>query len=1022
VSRLKILNDAELLLFDRPPQLSGAERQRVFELPVAVWSATNDIQSVSGKIGFLLSAGYFKAARRFFLTADFHDRDLAYVAARLGIDASGFDQTAYAARTRQRHRPQSLELAGFRPFDGDTARLLETELETMAKSHAGPAQIFWRAVDWLVSRRIEIPTAFRLTAAVSRAMQQRGRAIAQLMTQALTSEVRLLLDSLFLRDETAASQSPFRLTLLKRLSQSTRPTKIRERLVDLGVLKALYTKVAPILSVLSLGSEGIRYFAGSATRMRTTDLRRRADADRHVHLVAFIAHQYYRLQDNLVDVLLTAVKTFENATLRNHRDWCFDGRQRHEQATERLLADLDASVFQILRQIREAVCDDLLSDQEKVARIGLLVQPEQTAEAKAKELRAAVVNDTAADHYFDSLEAHSVRLQNQVGGILKTIAFQATPQIADLAAAIARFVVTDGSLDRTAPATFLTGAERAAVWKDGKFRISLYKVLLFRHVAGAIKAGSLNLEQSHKRRPLESYLIDQTRWLAEREQLLDRAGMTGFADPAPILAALDAALQTRFEETNRTIAAALNPHFKLLTGKAFRVSTPKQEEVASEPLRYFFPERHYVPLTEILATVNLHTGFATELRHLRQMHVRPVSEKILFAGVIGLGCAIGSVKMAQISTSLAAAELDSAINWRFSLENLSAANDRITAFMATLSLPNLYRRSVHEIHTASDGQKFEVRTDSLNANHSFKYFGKGQGISAYTFVDERHLFWHSLVFSAAERESAYVIDGLMRNNVVKSDIHSTDTHGFSEAIFAVTHLLGCSFAPRIKNLKKQNLYMFRSRRGGNRTDWAIKPEQYVDPDLIITSWDDVLRLVATIKLKESTASDIFRQLNSYSRQHSLYTALKAFGRIIKSMFILRYIDDVELRMAIEKLLNKIELGHRFTRAIAVGNPREFSAGDKEEQEIAETCNRLIKNAIVCWNYLLLEHRLSQAATDERKAEIRAAVANHSVISWEHINLLGEYDFSDEKLRDSVGIPPPKNSLKAQAQKGEGKPV
>jgi TnpA family transposase len=363
--------------------------------------------------------------------------------------------------------------------------------------------------------------------------------------------------------------------------------------------------------------------------------------------------------------------------------------------------------------------------------------------------------------------------------------------------------------------------------------------------------------------------------------------------------------------------------------------------------------------------------------------------------------------MAQISTSLAVAELDNAISWRFSLENLIAANDRITGFMATMELPNIYRHSRNEIHTASDGQKFEVRADSLNANHSFKYFGKGQGVSAYTFVDERNLFWHSLVFSAAERESAYVIDGLMRNDVVKSDIHSTDTHGFSEAIFAVTHLLGISFAPRIKNLKKQNLYMFRSRRGSDRVGWTIKPDQYVDKDSVKAAWDDVLRLVATIKLKESTASDIFRRLNSYSRQHNLYAALKAFGRIIKSMFILRYIDDVELRMAIENLLNRIELGNRFTRAIAVGNPREFSAGDKEEQEIAETCNRLIKNAIVCWNYLLLEHRLSQASTDEIKAEIRAAVANHSVISWGHVNLLGEYDFSDEKLRDTVGIPPPK---------------
>jgi TnpA family transposase len=1017
VPRMKILNAAEQLLFDRPPQLSSIERRRVFELPAAVWSTANDMPSVSGKIGFLISAGYFRAARRFFLISDFHHHDIAYVAARLGIDAAGFDRTTYSARNRQRHRLQIMELAGFRPFDADAMRLLEAELETMVRSHSGPAQSFWRAVDWLVSKQIEVPTSFRLTEAVSRAVRQRGRTIAKLIAQAMTSEVRLLLDSLFQREEPATSQSPYRLTLLKKLSQSTRPTKIRERLVDLGVMEDIYAKVAPILSVLNLGSEGIRYFAGSVARMRTTDLRRRADDDIHVHLVAFIAHQYYRLHDNLVDVLLISVKAFENAALREHRDWCFDERKRQEQAAEGLLDDLDASVLQVLRQIREAVADALLSDKEKVVRIGLLVQPEQAAEEKFRELRASLVNGAADNHYFDILESNSIRLQNQVGGILKAITFQAAPNIADLESAIARFVATDGVLDRTAPAAFLAGDEQAAVWKDGKFRISLYKALLFRHVASAIKSGSLNLEQSHRRRPLESYLIDRTRWLAEREQLLDRAGMTGFADPAPVLAELDAAIQTRFEDTNRAIAEGLNPHFKMLKGKAFRVSTPKQDDEESEPLRHFFPERHYVPLTEILATVNLHTGFAAELRHLRQTHVRPVSEKILFAGVICLGCAIGSAKMAQISTSLSAAELDNAINWRFSLENLRAANDRITSFMAALELPNIYRRSENEIHTASDGQKFEVRADSLNANHSFKYFGKGQGISAYTFVDERNLFWHSLVFSAAERESAYVIDGLMRNDVVKSDIHSTDTHGFSEVIFAVTHLVEISFAPRIKNLKKQSLYMFRSRRGGDRTGWAIKPDQYVDQDSVITAWDDVLRLVATIKLKEGTASDIFRRLNSYSRQHSLYTALKAFGRIIKSMFILRYIDDVGLRMAIENLLNRIELGNRFTRAIAVGNPREFSAGDKEEQEIAETCNRLIKNAIVCWNYLLLGHRLNQASTEEIRAEIRTAVANHSVISWGHVNLLGEYDFSDEKLQDSVGIPPPKIIPKSQAKMG-----
>ena len=263
------------------------------------------------------------------------------------------------------------------------------------------------------------------------------------------------------------------------------------------------------------------------------------------------------------------------------------------------------------------------------------------------------------------------------------------------------------------------------------------------------------------------------------------------------------------------------------------------------------------------------------------------------------------------------------------------------------------------------------------------------------------------MFSASERESAYVVDGLMRNDVIKSDVHSTDTHGYSEAIFATTHMLGFSYAPRIKNLKKQKLYIFKSRQHSEKSEWHIKPDNYVNADLIIQNWDDILRLIATIKLKETSASDIFRRLNSYSKQNVLYKALKAFGQIIKSLFILRYLDDVQLRQDIEKQLNKVELANRFTRAIAVGSPREYIHAEKEEQEIAESCNRLIKNAIICWNYLYLSQKLATAENDNSRQILLRAISTHSPMSWAHINLLGEYDFSDEKLKDSFGIKPPK---------------
>jgi len=111
---------------------------------------------------------------------------------------------------------------------------------------------------------------------------------------------------------------------------------------------------------------------------------------------------------------------------------------------------------------------------------------------------------------------------------------------------------------------------------------------------------------------------------------------------------------------------------------------------------------------------------------------------------------------------------------------------------------------------------------------------------------------------------------------------------------------------------------------------------------------------------------------------------------------------------IERQLNKIEQAHRFTRAVSIGNPREFIQAEKQEQEIAEGCKRLIKNSITCWNYLYLSQKLEKNDLPETREVILKAIASGSVISWQHINLLGEYDFSEERLQDSFGIKLPKS--------------
>lgn len=1021
--RLRILNAIEREAYDRPPVMNGAERRRAFDMPSSLVELAASIQDPAQRIGFLVSAAYFVGARRFFSPGDYQDRDVAHAARRLRLSPDLFDPGLYPARTRQRHELAILEAHGMRRLERASEAELVVDIDAMAVTHLRPKLIFWRCLDLLAQRRIQLPREYRLTALIASAMARRKQRLVERVDEVLTPKLRGTLDDLFSSAGNGAGgggtdrrpDRRARLTLLKRLTQSTGAKDVRARVANLLEVGAIHDQLHEVLPAIDLGREGVAYFAGGVIRGRLSQLNQRSDPDRHLHAIAFVAHQFARLQDNLIDTLLASVQAHSNACQREHKDRCYIERQERDDRLSALVEAVDRTVLDVLERATSIVHEGGSDDADKIVRLrSLLPCDDEAADTQppVAALRRTLSAGSGLDH-DDVLESRSIKLQNKVSPILRAIVLRGDAASSDLLDALGHFRKRDGTIGAGAPHAFLDADERRAVIENGRVtRVSLYKVFLFAHVARAIKAGTLNLEFSTKYRPLDDYLIDKERWNREREALIERAGLGDLADAGKVLTELDVALHRQYGSTNGRIVDGANHLFRRSARHRFTIATPrKDEDEEAEPLWPFLPGRHVVPLPEVLATVNRHAGFSAECRPWQQTRQHAIGDRAIFAAVMGLGCGIGVRRMARIAKSsgggISEAELERAVNWHLSLDNVQAANDRIIRLSASLDLPQVYRRDPERLHTASDGQKFAVRKASLNANHSFKYFGRGQGVSAYTFIDERQLLWHSLVMSAAERESAYVVDGLMRNDVVRSDIHSTDSHGYAEAIFAVTHLLGISYAPRIKNIGDQTLYGFRSRGGADRSRWAVAPDKFVREDLVVARWDDVLRLVATIKLKEATASDIFRRLNSYAKQHELYRALKAFGQIVKTLFVLRYVDDLDLRQAIEQQLSRIELAHRFTRDVAVGNPREFEQIDKESQEVAESCNRLVKNAIVCWNYLYFEHRLRSLKDPVEKQDLIDTIGRHAMISWRHVNMLGEYDFSDERLQDSFGLRPPK---------------
>ena len=898
MARMKIFNTLEEEAFESPPVFNSAERKRFFSLPLLLEDSMVNLRTPINKVCFLVVAGYFKARRKFF-ARQFHQTDIEYVARQIGVDPSEVFIESYSKETYARHQRAILSYFGYSPFDEAAKTLITNEIAALIRVQFRPKLVLLEIIQVLTVKKIAIPSYNVLADLIVAALNRHQRSLSEIIEACLTENQRTNLDTLLEKEPSNGTEEGwrYRLTLLKKSYQSTRPAKIRANLADLDTVQTLYLDLMPVVQRLNLSYESIRYYAYSVIKAQIPQVSRRADEDRFLHLIAFIVYQTFKLNDLLIDTLLSAVQAAVNAAEKEQKEVYFRERDQRNQSFATLVEQFRQNVQETLSAIRTIVADAKLNDSQKVVLIDSVLNEKSAKPAQVEqqidEFKQSAVKIQQGQDYFALLETRSLKLQHRVADIVRQVQFAPNCSKPALWAALCHYQQKEGNVDKSAPVDFLAEDQRAALTAtDGKFRVSLYKALFFVEVAEAIKSGALNLLHSEKFRSLDEYMIQKADWEANRAEYLQRAQLEGFADCKATLKALEKELDARYKETNQNLIDGKNPYLTIRADGSFHVSTPKQEEVECLSLGTFFPERKYISMLEMLATVDHATNFLDEFEHwqIKYQRARP-PKKILFAGIIGYGCDIGHRKLAQISKQIDDGELDNAVNWYFSLQNVQGANDRILRFIDRMSLPNIYRNQSDVLHTSSDGQKINVAVDSLNANYSFKYLGKDKGASAVTFIDMRDLMWHSMVISSAEREAPYVIDGLMHNDVIKSDIHSTDTHGYSEVIFASTYLLGFEFAPRIKGVGRQQLYAFKHRKHYEEQGYLLLPDHYIRENQFEDQWDDVLRFIATIRLKVTTASQLFKRLNSYSKQHPLYRALKEFGKIPKSLFILKYCDD-----------------------------------------------------------------------------------------------------------------------------------
>jgi TnpA family transposase len=336
--------------------------------------------------------------------------------------------------------------------------------------------------------------------------------------------------------------------------------------------------------------------------------------------------------------------------------------------------------------------------------------------------------------------------------------------------------------------------------------------------------------------------------------------------------------------------------------------------------------------------------------------------------------------------------------WYLREDTLKAATDTLVNCHHRLPLSQRWDGGT----LSSFGQRIPVAGKIRNATALRRYF-LSQGLTFYAWTSDQFAQYGTKVVPATIRDATYVLDAILDNTTELSLVeHTTDTAGYTEMVFALFDLLGMQFAPRLRDIGDQQLY--RISREQKVRHLAPRCKGIIKQDLILRHWEDFLRLAGSLKLGWVTASLFISKLQAYPRQNILARALQEYGRLVKTLCILRYLESQDYRRRINAQLNKGESLHALRDCLFVADKGVIRRKQEEAQTNQAMCLNLITNAVVVWNTVYM-HAVLDGLSREGLPVAETDLTHLSPARFEHVNPYGKYLFPMAQAAQRHGLRP-----------------
>ena len=769
---------------------------------------------------------------------------LDFVADQLNLSAECWKDYGKREQTRREHLAELQSWLGMRVFSASDYRHGVRQLADLAQQTDRGIAL----VDLLRQQHIILPAIDVIERLRSEALTRGTRQVYKALTAPLEDYHRSALDGLLtIREGSKGSGMVW-------LRQPLGPPRAKHIMIHLERLNSIRGLSLPGGLEHAIHQNRPMKLAREGGQMTAQHLRDLESNRRYATLVAVILDTQATLIDEIIDLHDRFMGSLFSKAKRKHAD-------RFQEAGK-AINDKVRRYSRIGRALMEAK----QTGSDPFAAIEAIIEWEMFTESITE---AELLAQPGSFDYLAIVGDGFNQLRRYVPSFLCALDLKAAPAARKLFEAVE---VLKGMNERQArkvpedaPTSFIRKRWESLVYTEDGLDRRLYEPCVLSELKNSLRSGDIWVQGSRQFKDFEDYLLPPSRFVSQCEQ--QELGLAVAIDCEKYLEKRLTILHEQLATVDRLAAANELPDAAITDTGRLKIS-PLDNAVPSDAaalMQQAYSLLPHLKITELLLEVDSWTDFTRHFTHLKS-GVAADNRLLLLTAILADAINPGLSKMAESCPGTTYAKLTWLQAWHIRDETYSSG----LAELVNTQFRQPFATDWGDGTTSSpDGQNFKAGGRGHAAGQVNLKYGQEPGVQFYTHISDQYAPFHTKVINATVRDATHVLDGLLyHESDLRIEEHYTDTAGFTDHLFALMHLLGFRFAPRIRDLADRRLYIHGDAKQYPTLSNLIGGG--VNVKRIRTHWDEILRLAASIKQGTVTASLMLRKLGSHLERVGLY--------------------------------------------------------------------------------------------------------------------------------------------------------